>query len=53
MEMTDFEAQSGPTIPNYEKKMTTNNSDTILEVKDLIAAPKQSPLPMSNRILFP
>ena len=51
--MTDFEAQSGPTIPYYEKKMNTNNSDTILEIKGQITVPKQSSLPMSNNILSP
>jgi hypothetical protein len=49
--MADFEAQSGPTIPCYEKKMITNDSDTILEIKDLIIVQNQSPLRMSNHML--
>jgi hypothetical protein len=49
--MANFEAQSGATIPYYEKKMDTDDSDTILEIKDLITAQKQSPLPMSNHML--
>ena len=38
--MTNFEARSGPTSPYYDKKMITNDSDMILEIKNLIAAKK-------------
>ncbi len=39
--MADFEAQSRPTIPYYEMKMITNDSDTIFEIKDLITVQNQ------------
>jgi len=49
--MADFEVQPGPTIPYYEMKMITNDSDTIFEIKDLITLQNQLPLPMSNHML--
>jgi len=38
--MTNVEAQSRATMSYYEKKIDTNPSDTILEIKDLITAQK-------------
>jgi hypothetical protein len=51
--MANFKAQPGTPILGYEKKMDTNDSDTILEIKGLITAQKKSPLPISNHNVSP
>ena len=47
-----FEGGPSASVPYYEKKMGTNDSGMILNIKDLIKAPTQWPLPIFHHMLF-